>query len=170
MAIIPGTRFRFWAGVAASIILGLVLVTAGVGKLPQPAETFDLLYALQIPITPVIADALSLSLTVIEVIIGLLLIIGVVGKLMAIFSALLTAAFIANNSWLLSQGLGHESCGCFGVLETVFVGDLSTQAALYIDIGMIVLALIIIFVYPDRFLNIRPWFLRIRDTVNRTAS
>ena len=73
---------------------------------------------------------------------------------------MLIAVFIANNSWLLSHGLGHEPCDCFGILDRIFQGELSTIGALYLDIGMLALALAIIFSHPGKLLTVRPWFLR----------
>jgi len=81
---------------------------------------------------------------------------------MGFLSLALTAAFIGNNSWLLSQGLGYEPCTCFGVADRIFQGTLSTTGALYVDIGMLALAMIIILFYPGKLLTIRPLFLKPR--------
>ena len=64
------------------------------------------------------------------------------------------------NSWVISQGLGYEPCACFGVLERLLLGKISTIEALYMDIGMLVLVSIILLCYPGNFLTIRPWFLK----------
>jgi len=154
-------RYRYWISTGACIILGLILVTAGVGKLLGQTETFRIFYTLPTAIfTPPLINAVSLWLPSIELIIGLLLIIGIAVKLMATFSSVLIAAFIASNSWLLSHGLGPEPCDCFGILDRIFQGELSTIGALYLDIGMLALALAIIFSHPGKLLTVRPWFLR----------
>ena len=153
-------RHRYWLSTGACIILGLILVAAAVGKLLGQTETFKIFYTLPTAIfTPPLINAVSLWLPIIEFIIGLLLIIGIVPKLMAIFSSVLIAAFIASNSWLLSQGLGREPCDCFGILDRIFYGELSTTGALYLDIGMLALALAIIFYYPGKLLTVPSWFL-----------
>ena len=144
-------------GVAASIVLGLILVLAGAGKISQQTIfTFPEAF-----LPEDLARIVSHSLPPVELVIGSLLIIGVAAKLMVVFAFVLIAAFIANNCWLLGRGLGYESCGCFGVLDTLFFGGLSTRGALYLDIGMLALALIIIFFYPGRPTTGRPWFMRI---------
>jgi len=94
------------------------------------------------------------------VVLGSLLIIGIATKLMASFSAVLIVAFIANNSWMIYHGLGGEPCGCAGVIENL--GMMSVIDSLYLDMGMLVLVLIILFCYLDNFLTIRPWFFRKR--------
>jgi uncharacterized membrane protein YphA (DoxX/SURF4 family) len=158
-------RGKHWLAIVASIILGLIFVAAGLGKLLQPAEAFKIFFTsypayLLDFLTPAFFRAIFIWLPRIELIVGLLLIIGVAAKLMAAFSLVLIAGFMANNSWLISQGLGYEPCsGCFGVLERITQARLSTAGALYIDMGMLALVVIILLYYPGNFLTIRPWFL-----------
>ncbi len=157
-----GRRCRYWVSVGASIVLGLIFGIAGLGKLLRQAETYRIFYASdKALLTPALAGVLSVWLPRIELIVGLLLIIGVATKLIVIFSSVLIAAFIANNSWLLSQGLGYEPCGCFGILEIIFRGSLSTTGALYLDIGMLALAFMAIFWYPGNLLTTRLWFFEV---------
>ena len=155
---------KHWLAIGASTLLGLVFVAAGLGKLLQPTEAFKIFFTsypayLVDFLTPAFFKAIFTWLPRIELIVGLLLITGIAAKLMAAFSSVLIAAFIANNSWLLSQGLGYEPCsGCFGMLERITQSRLSTVGALYVDIGMLVFVLIILFCYPGNFLTTRPWF------------
>jgi len=153
-------HYRYWVSAGASIILGLIFVTAGLGKLLQQTETFKIFYTPHMPfLTPVLASAVPIWLPRIELIVGLLLIIGIATKVTAIFSLVLIAAFIAINSWLLSQGLGYQPCACFGILERIFRGTFSTTGALYLDIGMLALAFITVFCYPRNLLATRFWLL-----------
>ena len=152
--------YKYWASIAASIILGIILVTAGLGKLPSQGEFLDILIfqLLVPPIPPTLAFNIVYSLPWIELVCGSLLIIGVVTKLMASVSTVLIIGFIVNNSWMIATGRGRESCGCFGVLEDFF-GTLAPTTTLYMDIGMLALALVILFYYPGKFFTARPWFL-----------
>ena len=155
-------RYRHWAGIGSGIILGLIFVISGLGKLLSQAESFKTIFN-PFPdfLAPVFAEAVFSWLPYIELIVGLLLIIGILAKLMAVFSLVLIAGFITNNSWLLSRGLGYEPCsGCFGIMERIIQVELSTVGALYMDIGMLALALIILLCYPGKFFTLRPWFLR----------
>lgn len=146
-------RYKYWIGVGASIFLGIIFMAAGLGKLlhqPEPIELFifsEYLTAAQ-------TKNIYIWLPRLELLIGLLLVTGVAAKLVAALSLPLIAGFITNNSLLLIQG--HEHCpSCFGPLVI-----LPTVDALCIDVGMLALALIILFCYQSNFFNIYPWFLR----------
>ena len=158
-------RYRYWVGIGAGIILGLIFVVAGLGKLLHQAEAFGIfIYALPEFLPPALAKAVLIWLPFIELAVGLLLIIGITAKLMAAFSLALIAGFIASNSWLLSQGLGQEPCGCFGIAERLVQIKLLVINALYFDMGMLGLALLILVYYQGDFFNIRPWFLMRRKS------
>ena len=158
-------RGKHWLAIIASIILGLIFVAAGLGKLLQPAEAFKIFFTsypayLLDSLTPAFFKAIFIWLPRIELIVGLLLIIGVATKLMAAFSSVLIAGFMANNSWLISQGAGYASpCECFGIVKEITQAKLSTAGALYIDMGMLALVVIILLYYPGNFLTIRHCYL-----------
>jgi len=150
---------KHWLAIGASILLGLVFIVSGLGKLPYHGEFLALILSksfLTLPQAIIVARWVPW----VELVLGSLLIIGIAAKLMAAFSSALIVAFIANNSWMISQGLGYEPCGCFGMVERITQARVSTVGSLYIDIGMLALALIILLCYPGNFRTIRPWFLR----------
>jgi len=156
-------RYRYWVSVGGCIILGLIFVASGLGKLLSQAESFTTIFN-PFPdfLAPVFAKAVFSWLPYIEVIIGLLLIVGIAAKLMTIFSSVLIAGYITNNAYLISRGLGYKPCECLGIMKRIIQVELSTTGALYLDIGMLVLVLIILFCYRGNFLNIHPWFSRER--------
>jgi len=145
---------------AASIILGIIFFAAGLGKLLTEAEGFKMIFN---PFPDFLASAFANTIFIwlpyIEIVIGLLLIIGIVPKLMAILSAVLIVGFITNNAWLLSRGLGYEPCTCFGILDRIIGVELSTTGSLYLDIVMLALVLIIVFCHQSSFLNVHSHFL-----------
>jgi uncharacterized membrane protein YphA (DoxX/SURF4 family) len=152
--------YRNWVGVGAGIILGLIFIAAGLGKLLEPAGTLGVFSNLPAAFsTPALAEVFSFWLPIIELMVGLLLVTSVAARPVAAFSLVLIAGFIAINSWLLSQGLGGEPCGCFGIAETMAQLRLVVMNSLYFDIGMLGLGLLILIYYPGRFLTLRPWFL-----------
>ena len=153
------THYRYWISIEASIILGLVFLVAGLGKLPYQGK-FLTLIPLGSFLIPLLPRLVAQWLPIIELALGLLLITGFAIKLMASLSAVLIMVFITNNGWLLSHGLGYEPCGCFGIWEKLLQGSLSTTDALYIDIGMLALVSIILCFYPGNFFTIRPWFFK----------
>jgi len=171
-------RHKHWIGAGASIILGLIFVAAGLGKLLDPVAIRDMLYIFfpsfgSLFLTSAFTKAILIWLPRIELIVGLILIIGIAAKLMAIFSSVLIAGFIANNSWMISQGLGYKPCGCLPIVERITQTQLSNVGALYLDTGMLALVLIILFCYRGNFLNIHPWFLargKIAGKKNRVGS
>lgn len=151
-------RYRHWAGIGASILLGAVFVTSGLGKLPPQTEAYLIIFSLpRALLSPTLANYLDLWLPRVELALGIIIIIGIAPRLMTLLAAALTAAFIFNNSWEISQGLGQNTCGCFGANS--FLGYITTTQALYIDIGMLAAVAIILLFYPGNLLTIRPWFL-----------
>ena len=98
------------------------------------------------------------------------MLIGIIPQITSGISAILIATFIFHNSWLISQGFGYEPCGCLGVLDRVLGGKLSTTGALYIDIGLFILALAVYFFYPGKLLNIRPWLVKRGKTDNGSSA
>lgn len=140
-----------------SLLLGLVFLISGVGKLPgQSAFLLNIESALSLP--PIVITVTTNLLPWVEVILGACLIIGIAVQFVALLSTALIAAFILHNSWIISLGLGYRPCPCLGVFERVFEGRLSTTGSLYIDIGLFALALIIYFGYPGKSFDVHPWF------------
>jgi len=152
--------YKYRIGIGTSIVLGIIFVAAGLGKLLTEAEGFKMIFN---PFPDFLASAFANAifnwLPCVEIVIGLLLIIGIVPKLMAVLSAVLIVGFITNNAWLLSRGLGYEPCTCFGILDRIIGVEISTAGSLYLDIVMLALVLIVLLCHPSSFWNIHPQFL-----------
>ena len=158
-------RARLIMSLVAAILLGLTLLASGLGKLfanlPAETEFIDKL----IPaffMTSTLAYFIGYVLPWIELSLGILLILSIWPRLMAVFCLPLTFAFMANNSWMISQGMEEfpECAYCFGKLEEI-LGALSPLQSLCIDIGLFALALTIIFVRPGTFLSLPPWVAKL---------
>jgi hypothetical protein len=148
-----------WLAVGAGIILGLIFLAAGLGKTFSQADSFVIFVFPEF--LPTALDKFIFRwLPGIEILIGVLLITGVIARLMASFALALTVGMIANNAVMLIQGLGDKPCGCFGEAERWVQLRVSIAGALYIDIVMLILGIMILFYYRGKFVNIRPWFLR----------
>ncbi|MFC1872020.1 MauE/DoxX family redox-associated membrane protein [Chloroflexota bacterium] len=117
-------------------------------------------------LNPVVVNVISGALPWVEIVLGVCLLAGVLTQIVSGVSILLIASFIFHNSWMISQGLGYEPCSCLGVFEKLFGGKLSTTGSLYIDIGLLILALAVYFGYQGKLLNMRPWFLKRDKTAN----
>jgi len=143
----------------SSLFLGLILVVSGIGKIPGQTEFIDAL--LQSFWTPQVAYFIGYCLPWVEVALGVLLLLGVFPRIAAGLSLPLTAGFMANNSWALSQGIEQfpQCAYCFGIWER-WLGNISPLSALCLDIVLFCLALIILLLHPRGFLNFRPWFIK----------
>jgi uncharacterized membrane protein YphA (DoxX/SURF4 family) len=151
-------RLRYWICLGASILLAVVFLTAGVGKLL--GHSAFLLSLSSLYMSPEFTAFVASVLPWVELVLGLSLVIGIAPQLVGGISTVLVAAFIFHNSWMITHGWGYQPCGCLGVFDKLFQGNLSTFSSLYIDIGLLVLALAIYFAYPGKLLEIRPWFFR----------
>jgi len=153
--------YKHWLGLGASLILGLIFLISGVGKLLAHAELFESFYLGFLDFLTL--DQVRLlfhGLPYVELVIGTLLILGVATKPAAAFSLLLISAFIASNAWFVTHGMGFEPCGCLGIFDRLFQSQLSAQQSLYLDVAMLTLVLITLLCYKRSFTNLYPWFIK----------
>ncbi|MFV0405809.1 MAG: DoxX family protein [Propioniciclava sp.] len=104
--------WRDWIGLAARMILGGVLLVAGLLKIGNLGESVFAVQAYRIlpyDLTIVVGYALPL----IEIFIGLLLVTGLFTRLAGLVGGLLMVAFIVGIASAWSRGLSLD-CGCFG--------------------------------------------------------
>ena len=152
---------RNWFAVAAGIILGLIFLIAGLGKLLNQTQSF-LIFVFPEFLPAALDTFIFRWLPGIEVAIGALLIIGSAARLIACLSLVLTASLIVNNSVLFIQGFGDKPCGCFGAAERWAQYRLSVAGALYIDVIMLILGILVLLFYRGGFFSPYPWFWRRR--------
>jgi uncharacterized membrane protein YphA (DoxX/SURF4 family) len=145
------------------VLLGLMLLVAGIGKLPGltelgtfPGQTefLDVIFG---SFWPTVAFFITNVLPWIEVILGLALVLGIYPRIAAVLSLPLTAAFMTSNIWAITHGEAFGSCGCWGVFESLF-GDMTPIQALGMDIALVFFAVIIILYFPAPFLSFQSWF------------
>ncbi len=101
-----------WFGVLARLIVGGVWVTAGVLKIPDPAENVRAVRAYKL-LPESVVPLLGHSLPILEILVGACLIAGLLVRVSAVVSCLLLVAFIIGISSAWARGLQIE-CGCFG--------------------------------------------------------
>ena len=161
-------HYRYWLAIGSGIVLGLIFITSGVGKIIDPGEFLSVLANIAfysfLPLELVVPVARWLPW--LELVLGLSLIMGISAKFMASASSLLVIGFIFQNTWIIVHGLDLNGCGCLGAFEKQLQIIGSSEIALYIDVGMLALVLIILFCYPGKFLTLRPWFLIRRIITN----
>ena len=150
---------RNWLAVGAGVVLGLIFLAAGLGKMLNQTESFVIFVFPEF--LPAVLDKFILRwLPGVEILLGVLLIAGVAARIIGSLALALTVSLIANNSLLLIQGFGDKPCGCFGMAENWVRYRLSVAGALYIDIIMLALGLLILFLSRGKFLTVSPWFWR----------
>jgi uncharacterized membrane protein YphA (DoxX/SURF4 family) len=136
--------------ISASVIVGLLLLLAGTGKLfgfgqmPGQTEFLDR-FIPDFLMTPEFARFIGVVfipylLPVIEVVIAVLLLAGIWPRVMALIVMPLTLGFMANNLWTIGQGVDKfPDCPCFGIWETWTGVRFTPTQSLYIDIGLFIL-------------------------------
>jgi uncharacterized membrane protein YphA (DoxX/SURF4 family) len=105
-------RLSELVGLLARLILGVVLVWAGAAKVTNPALSALAVRAYKI-LNYDLAGYVGFALPVVEILVGLLLVIGLFTRLSAVVGGLLMLAFIIGIGWAWAHGYSID-CGCFG--------------------------------------------------------
>ena len=103
---------RDWIGLLARLVTGGVWLVAGALKVTDPAASVRAVRAYDL-LPEAIVPTVGQLLPIVEIVIGICLILGVLTRAMAVFSALLFVAFIVGISSAWARGLQID-CGCFG--------------------------------------------------------
>lgn len=153
------------ASLAASILIGLVFLASGSGKLLAPHEApgqlIDFISAV-IPEAVLIPWVLHFLYNILvpyilpsaELILSIMLLIGFVPRLAAALCIPLVIAFASTNVWAIARGSYSTCASCFGIWENMF-GHLTPTQSLIIDILLFLLATTVIFLHPGTFLSNR---------------
>ena len=131
---LQGGRTAELIGLLARLILGVVLLVAGGLKVTSPLVSARAVRAFQI-LPYDLAGYVGYALPVVEILVGLLLVVGLFTRLSAVVGGLLMLAFIIGISSAWIRGLSID-CGCFGgggavaAPQTKYVADLLRDAGL----------------------------------------
>lgn len=155
----------------AGILIGITFLVSGSGKAfgygEMPGQTIQFI-ANVIPLawlTPKFVLFLTdiffpIILPWTELCLGILLLTRIWPRFFAAITLPLTAAFMANNAWYVSQGrIAFTPCECFGWWEQ-FIVSLTHVQSLYFDIVLFALALTIVIVHPGGFFSSPPWLAK----------
>jgi uncharacterized membrane protein YphA (DoxX/SURF4 family) len=120
-------------GLLARLGLGAVLIYAGAVKIPRPLTSERAVQAYEIfPMD--LAGYIGIALPYLEVVLGVLLVLGLFTRVTAAVSTLLMVAFIIGISQAWARGLTID-CGCFGgggqigAEETKYPQEIARDAA-----------------------------------------
>ncbi len=106
------TRVRDLVGLLARVFLGAVLVYAGAVKIGSPLTAERAVQAYEI-LPMGVAGLIGLALPFVEVVLGLLLLLGLFTRPVAAVSTVLMLAFVVGIAQAWARGLTID-CGCFG--------------------------------------------------------
>jgi uncharacterized membrane protein YphA (DoxX/SURF4 family) len=123
MSLPVGGRRADLVGLAARLILGIVLVVSGGLKVTSPAQSARAVRAFQI-IPFDFAGYVGYALPIVEILVGVLLVAGLFTRAAAVMGGLLMVAFVIGISSAWMRGLTID-CGCFGGGGTI--GAAQTQ-------------------------------------------
>jgi uncharacterized membrane protein YphA (DoxX/SURF4 family) len=151
------------AGIGAGVTLGSIFVVTGFITLPVQTDAYTILLVVRREtILLWLSNYVHIIVSWLQIILGLFLILGVAARLTTLASSVLIVLFVCNNIWLLREGVDPRSCHCLGDAVTRFLANFSPREALYIDFSMLGLILLILAFSPDKWLSLRPWFLKNR--------
>ena len=156
---------------AASLLIGLVFLASGSGKLLAPHETpaqiVDFVSSVtpQVLLAPWMLDFLyyvfvPYVIPSAELLLSIALLLGFVPRLAATLCIPLLVAFASTNVWAILQVHYATCASCFGIWENIF-GHLTPIQSLTIDSILLLLALTVIVLCPVNFLSSRKRFMTI---------
>lgn len=103
-----------WAGLAARVLLGCVLVFSGASKRAAPPEEFQVVIEAYDLVPLDAARTLSRFLPWIELAVGFSLLLGFETQLAALAGGAMMATFVAAILSTKARGMELPNCGCFG--------------------------------------------------------
>ncbi|WP_307845342.1 MauE/DoxX family redox-associated membrane protein [Planomonospora sp. ID67723] len=131
------------------LILAAVLIVAGGGKIGTPVLSVEAVKAYQL-LPESLATAVGYGLPILEIVIGVLLVVGLLTRVAGIVSALLMLAFVIGIASAWARGLRID-CGCFGGGGQLAAGE---EPSYLIDIlrdfGLFALGVIVAWFPPGR--------------------
>jgi uncharacterized membrane protein YphA (DoxX/SURF4 family) len=101
-----------WIGLVARLVTGGVWIVAGALKLPDPAASVRAVRAYEL-LPEAVVPTVGYLLPALEVIVGVLLVLGLLTRAAAVVSSLLFVAFVIGIAAAWARGLEID-CGCFG--------------------------------------------------------
>lgn len=139
----PATgRRRLWWGwfvTLARLVVGGVWIGAGYTKIIDVGASVRAVRAYQL-LPEAVVPALGATLPVVEILLGVLMVLGAFVRVAAVASAVLMAAFVVGIASAWARGLRID-CGCFGSGGVLAEGQDPTYGwELARDVGLIVLA------------------------------
>jgi uncharacterized membrane protein YphA (DoxX/SURF4 family) len=125
-------------GTLARLGLAAVWLTSGLLKAVDPAQTYVAVRAYDV-LSKDVVGVVAGVLPWLEIALGLLLLVGIGTRAVAVLSGLLLLAFVAGVSQAWARGLSID-CGCFGGGGAVAPGQTQYLQEILRDAGFLALA------------------------------
>lgn len=131
-------RVQRWVSTAARLVLGAVLLVAGVLKVADPQASVAAVRAYEL-LPAGMVTVVGWGLPFAEVLLGMVLLVGIAVRPAAIAAAGLLAVFVAAVASAAARGLSID-CGCFGSGGPVPAGQTAYGTEIARDLGLLALA------------------------------
>jgi uncharacterized membrane protein YphA (DoxX/SURF4 family) len=145
--------WRLWLATVLRLVLAGVLITAGWLKLPDPAESVRAVRAYQL-LPEAIVPTVGHGLPLLEIVVGLLLLVGFATRFAAAVAGVLMLAFIIGIASAWARGLTID-CGCFGGGGTVAANQTKYLQEIVRDTGLLLAAAFLV-VWPQSRFSLDP--------------
>jgi uncharacterized membrane protein YphA (DoxX/SURF4 family) len=129
------TRVADVTGLVARLVLGGVFLVAGALKVTTPEAMAKATQAYQV-LPHDVAAYVGYALPTVEIILGLLLVLGLFTRVAAVLTSLLLVAFLIGIAQAWARGLTID-CGCFGGGGTVTAEETNYLQRLLEDVGLL---------------------------------
>jgi uncharacterized membrane protein YphA (DoxX/SURF4 family) len=106
------SRLAPWLGLVVRLVVGGVWIAAGAVKIPDPGSSVEAVRAYQ-ALPPDLVAPVGQLLPVVEVVVGLMLVLGLLTRGAGAVSAVLQVVFIIGIISVWVRGMDID-CGCFG--------------------------------------------------------
>lgn len=150
------TTVAAWVSTAARVVLGGVFLVAGALKVIDPQSSVAAVRAYRL-LPSSLATIVGWGLPFAEIALGVLLLVGIATRLVAVASAVLLLVLIAAVISAAARGLSID-CGCFGGGGDVAPGQAAYGIEIVRDVGLLLLAVWLV------------WQPRSRLTLDRFSS
>lgn len=138
-----------WVTTLARLTVGGVLIVAGWLKIGTPALSVQAVKAYEL-LPDSVATVVGHGLPILEIVVGVLLVVGLLTRAAGVVSALLMLAFVIGIASAWARGLRID-CGCFGGGGTLAAGqDPGYLWKILQDAGLFVMAAWAVWFAPGR--------------------
>jgi uncharacterized membrane protein YphA (DoxX/SURF4 family) len=138
MRFLPDPRHRDLLGLLLRLVLGGVVLAAGVLKLGHLETSARAVRAYQL-LPYDLAGYVGYALPILEVAVGVLLVVGLFTRVAAVISGVLMIAFIVGIGSAWARGLSID-CGCFGNGGTIAASQTQYPWEIARDVGLLACA------------------------------